>query len=49
MQDTSINASPVNLSSATVDLNQVLRRRSSVRSADVVVTGKVLKNLSSEI
>jgi len=42
VQDAS-NASPVNLSSAIVDLNQVLRRRSieNVRSADAMVTGKV--------
>jgi len=45
------NASPVNLSSAIVDLNLVLRRRSIeiVRSADAVVNGKVVRTLSSEI
>jgi len=43
VQDTS-NASPVNLPSAIVDLNQFLRRRSIeiVRSADAVVNGKEL-------
>jgi len=42
-QDASINASSdVNLSSAIVYLNHVLRRRNTenVRSADAVVTGK---------
>jgi len=50
-QDTSINVSAVNLSSAIVDLNHVLRRRSieNVRSADAVVTGNVVRTLSSEI
>jgi len=50
VQDAS-NASPVNLSSAIVDLNHVLRRRSieNVRPADAVVTGKVVRTLSSEI
>jgi len=50
-QDASINASPVNLSSAIVDLNHVLRLRSieNVRSTDAVVTGKVVRTLSSEI
>jgi len=50
VQDAS-NASPVNPSSAIVDLNFVLRRRSIeiVRSAYAVVTGKVLRTLSSEI
>jgi len=46
------NASPVNLSSAIVDLNHVLRRRSieNVRPADAVVTGKVVRiTLSIEI
>ena len=46
------NASPVNLSSAIVDLNHVLRRRSieNVRSADAVhVTGKVVSTLSSNM
>jgi len=40
VQDAS-NASPVNLSSAIVDLNQVVRRRSieNARSADAVITG----------
>jgi len=44
-------ASPVNLSSAIVDLNLVIRRRSieNVRSADAVVTGKMVRTLSSEI
>jgi len=50
VQDES-NANPVNLASAIVDLNHVLRRRSieNVRSADAVVTDKVVKTLSSEI
>jgi len=50
VQDAS-HASPVNISSAIVDLNHVLRRRSieNVRSADAVVTGKVVRTLSSEI
>ena len=51
VQDAS-NASPVNLSSALVDLNHVLRRRSieNVRSADAVqVTGKVVSPLSSNL
>jgi len=45
------NASPVNLSSAIVDLNHVLRRSriENVRSADAVVPGKVFRTLSSEI
>jgi len=51
VQDASINANPVNLSSANVDLNRVLRRRSieKVRSVGAVVTGKVVRTLSSEI
>jgi len=50
VQDTS-NASPVNMFSAIVDLNHVLRRRSieNVCSADAVVTDKVVSTLSSEI
>jgi len=48
VQDAS-NASHVNLSSAIVDLNHVLRRRSieNVRSADAAVTGTVVRTLSS--
>jgi len=44
VQDAS-NASPVNLSSAIVDVNHVLRRRiiENVRSADAVVTDKVVR------
>jgi len=50
VQDASY-ASPVNLSSADVDLNHVLRRRSieNVHSADAVVTDKVVRTLSTEI
>jgi len=50
VQDAS-NTSPVNLSSAIVDLNHVLRTHSIeiFRSVDAVVTGKVVKTLSSEI
>jgi len=45
VQDAS-NASPVNLSSAIVDLKHVLRRPSiqNVRSANAVVTGKVVRS-----
>jgi len=45
------NASPVNLSSAIVDLNHVLIRRSieNICSAVAVVTGKVVRTLSSDI
>jgi len=51
VQDASINASPVNLSSASIDLNHVLRQHSieNVRFADAVVTGKVVRTLSTEI
>jgi len=51
VQDASINASPVIMSSVIVDLNHILRRRSieNVRSADAVVTGKVVRTLSREI
>jgi len=50
VQDAS-HASPVNLSLASVDLNHVLRRRriENIRSADAVVTGKMVRTLSSEI
>ena len=50
VQDAS-NTSRVNLSLAIVDLNHVLRRRSieNVRSADGVVTGKVVSTLSSNL
>jgi len=45
------NSSPVNLSSAIVDLNHVLRRRSieNVRSAGAVVTDKVVTTLGSNL
>ena len=50
VQDAS-NASPVDLSLVIVDLNHVLRRRNieNVRSADAVVTGKVVCTLSSNL
>jgi len=49
VQDAS-NASLVNLSSTIVNLNHVIGRRSieNVRSADAVVTSKVVRTLSSE-
>jgi len=45
------NVSSVNLYSAIVDLNHVLRRRSieSVRSADAVVPCKVVRTLSNDL
>jgi len=51
VQDANINANPVNLSSAIVDLNHVLRRRiiEHIRSTDAVVTGKVTRTLSSNL
>jgi len=36
VQDANINASPVNLSSAIVDLNHVLRRRSIEKSVPLM-------------